>query len=182
MEVLLVLAERPREVVEREELLRRVWGSRAAVSDEPLTRCIAELRRALGDSRETPTYIQTIPKRGYRLLVPVTPSVTAEPQRPAAPPAAGTSPAPPQPSRGVRRDVLVGCAVLLIAVVAALTWYDANREVEDAGPIGLNTIAVLPFDDDDDSADAAYLGEGMAEEILNRLSEVNGLRVTARTS
>ena len=73
MEVLAALAQRPGEVVEREELLRRVWGSRAAVADEPLTRCIAELRRVLGDSRQTPIFIQTIPKRGYRLICPVTP-------------------------------------------------------------------------------------------------------------
>jgi DNA-binding winged helix-turn-helix (wHTH) protein len=65
MEVLAALAQQPGEVVEREELLRRVWGARAAVADEPLTRCIAELRRVLGDSWQTPVFIQTIPTR-YR--------------------------------------------------------------------------------------------------------------------
>ena len=82
MEVLAALAQRPGEVVEREELLRRIWGSRAAVADEPLTRCIAELRRVLGDSRQTPTFIQTIPKRGYRLICPVTPLETPAPAPP----------------------------------------------------------------------------------------------------
>jgi DNA-binding winged helix-turn-helix (wHTH) protein len=53
MDVLLVLASRFPNVVEREELLREVWGERA-VSDEPLTRCIGELRRALGDTRSEP--------------------------------------------------------------------------------------------------------------------------------
>jgi DNA-binding winged helix-turn-helix (wHTH) protein len=76
MEVLLVLARRSEEVVERDDLLRLIWTSRGAVSDEPLTRCIKELRRALKDSRQTPAYIQTIPKRGYRLLVPVMTLVT----------------------------------------------------------------------------------------------------------
>jgi len=76
MEVLAALAQRPGEVVEREELLARVWGARAAVADEPLTRCIAELRRVLGDSRQTPVFIQTIPKSGYRLIAGV--SVNAE--------------------------------------------------------------------------------------------------------
>ena len=82
MEVLVVLARRPGEVVERCDLLCRIWGSRAAVSDEPLTRCIAELRRALNDSHQTPAYIQTIHKRGYRLLASVKTLVASEPRHP----------------------------------------------------------------------------------------------------
>ena len=86
MEVLVALARQPGRVVERETLLREVWGTRAAVSDEPLTRCIAELRRALGDSRHTADFIQTIPKRGYRLVSEVGP-IEPEPVQ------AGTAPA-----------------------------------------------------------------------------------------
>lgn len=67
MDVLLCLAEGGGAVVQREDILRRVWGERAP-SDEPLTRCIGELRRALGDARSEPQYVLTIPKRGYRLL------------------------------------------------------------------------------------------------------------------
>ncbi|MEO0974718.1 MAG: winged helix-turn-helix domain-containing protein, partial [Pseudomonadota bacterium] len=67
MDVLLCLAEANGELVERDEILRRIWGERW-VSDEPLTRCIGELRRALGDRRGAPEYILTVPKRGYRLL------------------------------------------------------------------------------------------------------------------
>lgn len=77
MEVLVALAERAESVVLREELLEKIWGSRAAVSDEPLTRCIAQLRQGLGDSSRDPRYIQTVPKRGYRLLRPVEPRVAA---------------------------------------------------------------------------------------------------------
>ena len=76
MEVLVVLAGRPGEVIERSDLVHEVWGKRA-VTDEPLTRCIAELRRMLNDSREKPEYIQTIPKRGYRLVAPVSARATA---------------------------------------------------------------------------------------------------------
>ena len=65
MDVLVCLADAGGAVVERERLLTTVWGERA-VSDEPLTRCIADLRKALDDSRASPTYIQTVPKRGYR--------------------------------------------------------------------------------------------------------------------
>lgn len=70
MEVLVALADKAESVVLREELLGKVWGARAAVSDEPLTRCIAQLRQALGDSSRNPEFVQTVPKRGYRLMVP----------------------------------------------------------------------------------------------------------------
>jgi DNA-binding winged helix-turn-helix (wHTH) protein/TolB-like protein/tetratricopeptide (TPR) repeat protein len=70
MDVLVSLAAANGQVMTRDELLSRVWGANA-VSDEPLTRCIHELRRCLDDDRGEPTYIQTIPKRGYRLLTGV---------------------------------------------------------------------------------------------------------------
>ena len=72
MDVLLCLASSPNHIVERDELIEQVWGGRA-VTDEPLTRCIHEIRRELSDTCDKPTYIQTIPKRGYRLIAPVEP-------------------------------------------------------------------------------------------------------------
>ena len=68
MDVLLALAEAYPSVAERDELLERVWKGRA-MSDEPLTRCIGELRKALGDPRGDPQHILTVPKRGYRLII-----------------------------------------------------------------------------------------------------------------
>ena len=67
IDVLLCLAENPGEVVEREEIVRRVWG-KVVVGDESITRCISDLRRAFQDTRGNPGYIQTLSKRGYRLL------------------------------------------------------------------------------------------------------------------
>lgn len=92
MEVLVVLAEKAESVVLRDELLNRVWGPRAAISDEPLTRCIAQLRQSLGDSSRDPRFIQTVPKRGYRLLVPALPVGAApEPEPEQGPDRAGQS-------------------------------------------------------------------------------------------
>lgn len=71
MEVLLCLAKQPGELVEREELIRAGWGDDPDGHEEALTRCIAELRNALGDHHDHPAYIQTIPRRGYRLIAPV---------------------------------------------------------------------------------------------------------------
>jgi serine/threonine-protein kinase len=163
------------------------------VSDEPLTRCIAELRRALGDSRQTPAYVQTIPKRGYRLLCAVTPlsrSVTTtlpvEPSPASAPDAVSPStPSPtvaPVPARRANRLIAIGIAAVLVALVGGWAFQTLTGDTSTAndGPIARNTIAVLPFVSD--AADNEYLGEGLADEILNRLSAVDGLRVVARTS
>ena len=74
MDVLCCLAAAPGQVVERDAIIEHVWGRRA-VSDEPLTRVVGELRRQLGDHHDCPRYIQTIPKRGYQLIAPVEPGV-----------------------------------------------------------------------------------------------------------
>jgi TolB-like protein/DNA-binding winged helix-turn-helix (wHTH) protein/Flp pilus assembly protein TadD len=74
MEVLVCLAERPMVVVSRKDLLDRVWGSLARRNhhaDDNLNRCISELRHQLGDHPSDPHYIQTVPRRGYRLVLPV---------------------------------------------------------------------------------------------------------------
>ncbi len=71
MEVLVYLAERAGQVVTRQDFSEHVWHP-AIVTDDALTRCISELRRHLGDRAADPRFIETIPKRGYRLLAPVT--------------------------------------------------------------------------------------------------------------
>lgn len=68
IEVLLCLATRPGELVSREELLEKVWGKDAG-SQEALSHAIGEIRHALHDQAENPTFVQTLPKRGYRLLI-----------------------------------------------------------------------------------------------------------------
>jgi DNA-binding winged helix-turn-helix (wHTH) protein/tetratricopeptide (TPR) repeat protein len=77
MQVLLCLAERAGEVVTRDDLGERVWRP-AVVTDDALTRVISELRRALGDRPGKRQFIETIPKRGYRLVAPVQPLAAAE--------------------------------------------------------------------------------------------------------
>lgn len=70
MAVLICLAENAGSVVTRDEIAKAVWG-KLIVSDESLTRCISELRHSLTDNRQDPSYLQTIPKVGYRLVEPV---------------------------------------------------------------------------------------------------------------
>lgn len=103
MDVLVCLARGAGRTVHRDELMRQVWPGQTAVADSALARCIAELRHMLGDEARSPTLIETIPKRGYRLIPPV---AIVEPQspdlNPAVPrPEAGAAPPPLEP--GLRR-------------------------------------------------------------------------------
>ena len=78
MDVLVCLARRPGDTVERLAIFNEVWGQ-LHHSDEALTHCVSELRRALDDKPERPTFLQTVPKRGYRLVAPVS-AISATPQ------------------------------------------------------------------------------------------------------
>ena len=180
VDVLLRLAEADGDVVERETLLADVWGERA-VSDEPLTRCIADLRKALGDARSNPTFVATIPKRGYRLLAAVTPLGED----------ATDTPTEPQPLRqrlGMLRKLAAGFALLVLAAVVQIV-IERAIESDDAGEPATRTtaavatsIAVLPFVDNSPSQDQAWLGDGLADELTSALAADGRLSVTSRTA
>ena len=80
MELLVYLAQVPGQVVHKDTLLNDVWGT-DAVSESALTRTVTELRQALGDSAENPWMLETIPKRGYRLIAPVSVTEVTQPPR-----------------------------------------------------------------------------------------------------
>src|SRR5438067_914490 len=81
-QVLAMLVERPGEVVTREELHSRLWPADTFVDfDHGLNNAVARVREVLGDSSDTPRYVETIPRRGYRFIAPVadTPPATVSP-------------------------------------------------------------------------------------------------------
>src|SRR5690606_28554848 len=147
-------------------------------SEEVLTRCISELRRALGDDRGSPSYIQTVPKRGYRLVEPVVPafddvSETGAPARVerSAEPASITSPpqeAPPTPIERFRVD----------APSDALSLPDAPP-LPDAA---MASVAILPFDNHSADPSHQYVGDAFAAELHSTLARVDRLRVASRRS
>lgn len=173
MAVLHYLARRPQEVVSADQLIEAVWQGRP-LGDSPVYKCIAHLRKALGDDSRSPDYIENIPRKGYRLIAPVTPaeSVAQPPQ-----PDAQSSVRLPT---GARKPLVLLGLPLAIFVVAWLVF----RSAQDAAISGLAppVIAVLPFTDMSAARDQAYFAEGVAEEVLNALAQVPSLRVIARSS
>lgn len=131
LSVLLVLAEQPRVVISKEELLERVWEG-TVVNEDALTHAIWDLRRVLGDNAADPEFIQTIPKRGYRLIAPVRPpepedlseivELPMEKQR-------RNLETRPVPRSGVRLTAVLGAAGVLVAL-AAFWWGQSARGPE----------------------------------------------------
>jgi len=168
MAVLVVLYEARGEVLSREALMEAVWPD-VAVGEEVLTRAIADLRKALGDSRQDPRYIQTVQKAGYRLLVD--PSVDA-----------GTIHLP-TPRTAVEQiesnrqsfyeqpsSALPSYAVSSLAL--------SEDRISDVRP----SIAVLALTNLSADPEQEYFADGMSEDIITDLSRFSSLAVIARHS
>jgi DNA-binding winged helix-turn-helix (wHTH) protein/Tol biopolymer transport system component len=143
MQVLVCLAERAGEVVAKEQLLRTVWPD-TFVTDDVLTRCISELRRAFGDDAKEPRFIQTIPKSGYRLIAGL--SANAERGSADTRPESGTprSGAPP----ATRHERLLVPIVLLAGVALGGWWIASTRQGSSGSPdqITLQQLTASPPD------------------------------------
>lgn len=177
MDVLLCLAADSGKVVTKEELLVLVWGG-AFVEEGVLPQAIHSLRKALGDDARQPRYVQTIPKRGYRLLAPVEPErdeveTVGEGKTALLP----RSPAQPESPtfQGRKRWVLQAAACMMLALVLWIAWvrHEARRQVEATNVI---RIVVLPFEDLGNPEDP-YFAAGLTEEITANLTFLPAVQV-----
>ena len=179
IDVLMCLAAKADQVVTRDEILRQVWGERA-FTDEPLTRCIGDLRRELGDSRGESRYVQTIPKRGYRLIARITP---VHRPKPAAEPDPAKVVASESSFSAYRPYAAVLASLVVIGLAVAIYFHipddDENIAVFQSTE---DSIAVLPFEDMTPDSDNAWMGRGISEDLLNLLARIDGMEVAARTS
>jgi TolB-like protein/DNA-binding winged helix-turn-helix (wHTH) protein len=167
-EVLSALAARAGEIVSKDALMQAVWPD-TFVTDDSLTQCIADIRRALGDDEHV--IVETFPKRGYRLNAD--PSDAADSKA-----AAGTERAK---RRFPRRGLVLAAIVLVAAAIGA--YYDV--EIWRAPPVrssDMPRIAVLPFDDTSAGADKGYLSDAVAEGIITELARSKTYAVIARNS
>ncbi len=121
MELLLCLAKTPGEVFSRQELLHLVWGD-TTVGEEALTRAVSELRRVLGDHTREPIYIETIRKRGYRLLPTLDQVEPAQKEN-----VESEIPIPLPKSRPGILSNRLRPLVLIALVALALVWFGINQ-------------------------------------------------------
>ncbi len=180
MDVLTLLAARAGGVVSREELFAAVWPG-VVVGDEALTQIIIKLRRALGDNSRSPTYIETISKRGYRLIAPVRPGNARASDGDTNP--AGPAPSAPKARRFPRRAAWV--AGLLLVSMAAGLYHVASRfptaplpgtfDASDSGQAAW--VIVVPFESLGSDDRQAYLARGISESLATDLSALSAVRV-----
>ena len=183
IDLAIALAECAGEVVSRDELIDRVWGG-AAGADQSLSTTLSRLRRALNDSPTESRFIQTVPKRGYRLIVAPEPLAALKTESDLF---SSGGPKKMRAGRWLPTALgLSGIAVIIAFAVLSITGSDdpprhadALEKVFSPPP---NSIAVLPFRSNGLEEDEKYLGEELAEEILNRLAESGELQVVTRSS
>src|SRR4051812_7946747 len=137
-QVLEALIERPGGLVTRDELRHRIWGGDTFVDfDQGLNRAVNKLREALGDAAETPRFIETLPRRGYRFIAP-SGDASGVGFIDAAPPA----PVPVRPDRPSRRSrfmyATVASGVLFVLAVVFL------RRPPDVNPAVALPLTTLP--------------------------------------
>ena len=169
MDVLVCLARHAGEVVSRQALIDAVWPG-TYVEDQAVTRAVWHLRQALGWHKDG--FLETIPKRGYRLTAPVTRSADH---------ATAASPPPPPPRRARQLTLAAAAVALLVLVAAVLFWPALSRAF---GPRERVMLAVLPFENLTGVADQDFVGDGLTEELITRLGALKPERlgVIARTS
>jgi TolB-like protein/DNA-binding winged helix-turn-helix (wHTH) protein/Flp pilus assembly protein TadD len=176
VETLLVLLENAGHVVDKDELMRRVWPN-VFVEEGNLNKNIFVLRKALGKAGNGLEYIETVPKRGYRFVAPVKPLLIPQPEVELL----GVQNAShTRPSSKFRALVAGGLMVSFILVITGVLGRIIPWRSSPAGTV--RSIAVLPLENLSGDAGQDYFADGMTDELITNLGQIGSLRVISRTS
>jgi TolB-like protein/DNA-binding winged helix-turn-helix (wHTH) protein/Tfp pilus assembly protein PilF len=168
-QILGFLLEKPGQLVTREELQQKLWPADTFVDFEhSINTAIKRLREALGDSAETPRFIETLPRRGYRFIYPLSndETVLATPAKPRFRPRAG----------------VVGIAGLLVlALIVSIPWVRDRLMGHRLSGKTLR-VAVLPLKNLTGNPEQEYFAAGMTEMLITELGRISTLQVTSHQS
>ena len=195
MDLLIMLVERRGQLVSREDIVDRLWGKDVFVDVETgVHTAIRKIRRALRDSTEEPAFIETVSGKGYRfvaaveVVAPTPRNAPAESQRddghvevfPETIPLTESDAAVPSKA-GTAKHARIGIGLLAVAIVIGVVAWTLLGRI--APPRRVN-IAVLPFENLGADPDRAYLADGLTEEIIAWLGQIDPERLTvvSRTS
>ena len=170
-----MLIERPREVVTRDELQKRLWPGGIVVDfDSGLNKAINRVREALGDDADNPRFIETLPQRGYRFLAQVEISAPAELPLTSAP---ASVPANVLGTPRRRRFLAITGGLLSVPIVSIGYRFLRSRQQP------IESIAVLPLENLSGNPAQDYFSDGMTDELIGEIASLIGsLRVISRTS
>ncbi|HEX3323255.1 MAG TPA: winged helix-turn-helix domain-containing protein [Terriglobales bacterium] len=175
LSVLEILLHTPGQIVTREQLHQKLWGSDTFVDFEHgLNKAINKLRDALSDSADNPRYIETLPKRGYRFIGPI-----VVPENTPAP-----TPLPTTPPAKRLFSLKVAFVITAVFLAALGVWFGMHsRPASPAVPTRV-MFAVLPFQNLTGNSNEDYFADGLTEEMIAQLGQLqpSALGVIARTS
>jgi TolB-like protein/DNA-binding winged helix-turn-helix (wHTH) protein/Tfp pilus assembly protein PilF len=192
-QILRILVERQGKVVSRQEIRQILWPDDTVVEfDRSINVAMAILRKALADDADHPKYIETLARRGYRLVAPVEWQLSSTAAQDSLGSRAQTIPGiegqinerePRAPKYWLNAAVVVVSAVILVSII-----YRSWRHFPDATAPAPSSqkimLAVLPFQNLTGDPNKEYLADGLTEEMISQLGRLNPeqLGVIARTS
>lgn len=193
MEILFLLVERKGQLVAREEIIGRVWGKDVYLdTDNSINSAIRKIRQVLKDDSENPVYVQTVTGKGYRFIAPLTDvSIPAShrdevsKQQALAPPTGPALASPAAAPRSFwRRRWVVPLAVIGVFLAIGIYAFRMRARAHSAASPHRVMLAVLPFVNLSNDPGQEYFSDGLTEETITDLGEVNPeqLGLIARTS
>src|SRR5258707_5872070 len=183
IQMLVALLERPGELLTREELRQRVWPGDTFVDfDHALNTAVKKIRAALNDEADSPRYLETVPRRGYRFIAPVQTEMTPARNPEELPAEKLEVPETHRPL--ISRRVILLAATLIAFVGGGYYWTNHRARASDNNTPNRTIVAVLPFENMTNDPSQEYFSDGMTEETISQLGRLNSqnLGVIARTS
>lgn len=197
-QILTVLLEKPGELVTREELRNRLWQSDTFVDfDHGVNNAVMRLREVLGDSSDSPRFIETVPRRGYRFIAHVDESPwsassstpqQSESQKLAIPttedPAIAPALSPSSIQQGVkrRRTLIVVGVVAIVLFAVAVTWRYLTTQTGTSNVRQSTSVVVLPLENLSGDQEQDYFADGMTDDLIANLAKIRSLRVISRST